>query len=1033
MSELNIIDRGVNSSEWTSEGGKLDRDSLHKVMEQRTDNSSALNALPTPFARFFVVKEAFRRVCEERTDPCKSIFAGRAYERLVSDCLDIYELLFNQGYHDVCNDRIVVKEWSLERNMPSLKEKVRILHDTVENYMKDDLGKDTDKLYFIVLQSKGKEYLLGTSSSLTGFITPPDLDKKTDKDEYLGERYQGLPVLKRKGNYGRYFQDICLLEDRSQEFKNYMYNTFSKTVDGRLAEIRDYVRSYANDPEIKNDFCLELTTCKTEDCDDLVINGLSICRSKEVGSYFTDVIIKLPFKISRENYKLPVIEGGSDYLLPLSEEAISRMNVDDLDISIRERRGGNVSVTIKVNGKEEKKEYAGVDSAIGNEGKILDLLEYGVTLDLGLFPNIRSDIKEENNYYKLMIVERDKSKIPTVSVDDIICEFYEKGQRIDEATDEKFSYGVRLPVVRSLQRKESTCGTKFYELFNTVFDLMRLSIKIEGMNYFGVLIPLWKKSNNERKSYIYAVDLGTTNTFVSRRVNSKDSYEPEQLRMDCHIMSYLHDKREMKQKKEIDLWEDLPESYFLDYFQTEFIPPFIDGVRYKFPIRTAMSKSINRSDANSLFDSRNIAFSYARRKIVGDNETITEIKWDEDAAKAEANLFIRELLMLMKYDMLQENADLKSTQLIWFTPLSLKEPIKKLFERIWLDQSKEILGITSNQLKCYTESEAPYYYFSKKDLFRDISSVVLVDIGGGSTDVVYFEQEMPVVANSVHFGCDVLWGNGHNEMKNARENGIFDSLKDRIHFETGSELEKINKEMIASSTYTTKEIINFWLTNKEKCGVADILRDEYAYLFMYHYAAIIYYIVGMLKSKGLKCPSAIAFSGNGSRYIDDFLTTDVEQLSELTMIILKKEFPDAKPVELILEDNRKESTCYGGLYRPSTASTPESYIFMGVDGKQYKKISELKDAFDNGLCDELKKRIDTLNDYYLDMLVMMKNRQNLDKVPVGNIKKELKIEILEKLQTDFTKEIRQYDEDVQMNDTLFFMPVIDLICNLTKI
>lgn len=85
--DLNIIERGLKGQEWTAEKGPITAGDLAKISEQRTNNSSALNALPTPFARFFVVKEAFRRTLEEVKDPKKN--AGDAYNRLVSDTLDV--------------------------------------------------------------------------------------------------------------------------------------------------------------------------------------------------------------------------------------------------------------------------------------------------------------------------------------------------------------------------------------------------------------------------------------------------------------------------------------------------------------------------------------------------------------------------------------------------------------------------------------------------------------------------------------------------------------------------------------------------------------------------------------------------------------------------------------------------------------------------------------------------------------------------------------------------------------------------------
>lgn len=98
--DINIIQRGItNNFEWSAEQGRITAADLDKIGEQRTDNCGALNALPTPFARFFVFKEAFRRVLEQKLDPVNKP-AGRAYEHLVSNTLDVFELLYNLKYHE---------------------------------------------------------------------------------------------------------------------------------------------------------------------------------------------------------------------------------------------------------------------------------------------------------------------------------------------------------------------------------------------------------------------------------------------------------------------------------------------------------------------------------------------------------------------------------------------------------------------------------------------------------------------------------------------------------------------------------------------------------------------------------------------------------------------------------------------------------------------------------------------------------------------------------------------------------------------
>lgn len=43
--DLNIIERGLKGQQWTAEKGPITAGDLAKISEQRTNNSSALNAL----------------------------------------------------------------------------------------------------------------------------------------------------------------------------------------------------------------------------------------------------------------------------------------------------------------------------------------------------------------------------------------------------------------------------------------------------------------------------------------------------------------------------------------------------------------------------------------------------------------------------------------------------------------------------------------------------------------------------------------------------------------------------------------------------------------------------------------------------------------------------------------------------------------------------------------------------------------------------------------------------------------------------
>lgn len=1037
--DLSIVSRGTAGSDWSAEKGKIDQAKLSEVSEDRADNSGALNALPTPFARFFVVKEAFRRLLEQKRN--SSSQAGQAYAWLVSDCLDLFELLFNKRFHDMRNERIIIREWNRQEGLKSLRAKMPILEKALEKYFDSDLGEQTSQLYFIILESAGKSYLLGISSPMTGFITPPDLDKvSTDREwHFAGERYATLPNLRRKENKGLYFREPRLFEERSVEFKNYMYQLFSRGMMAGMEYLRDYIKAFDNDPDIRNDYQLKLAPCQSIENEHVVINGLSIRYNDEVGDYFTDSIIKLPYRISDENYIVYPFDGNaertSDYLLPISEEALMRLDVNHLDV--RYKLGYNkVTVTLTIQGKEYSKDY--VDTPTKPEqGKILDLSMSKIYIDMGLFPNIKAGNEKLNNYNKLMWVAADQNPRRTFDISHLRCTFYRQNKdgysALVEAQDNTYTSGVKPSVVRSSQENKDEFSTKYYELFGTSFDFIHLSLKVDGKEYTGLIQPKWFRSEVTKKAFIYAIDFGTSNTFVSRREVKAELQEPEQLNMDRPIMSYLHQKSPVEQKEEINRWEEGMQPRAMEYFFSEFIPPYIDGKRYRFPLRTALSNSQSAAKKQSLFDNCNIAFSYGKKKVVGNNKVETNIKWNEEKQEY-IESFIRELLMLIKYDMLQEQVDVNQTKIVWFRPLSFRGSLKDVFEDIWKNASSEILGIPHSQVLCFSESEAPYYYYSKKGSFKAIESVALVDIGGGSTDIVCFNNNNPLFANSVHFGCDVLWGNGYNQFVGAKDNGIFQKLQDIIKFED-ADLSQLNEYMkSADSGSSTKDIINFWIDNAHESRIISLLKQYFRPVFLYHYASIIYYLSKMVKSKGERCPQTILFSGNGSKYIDGFLHSEHCVLERLANVILDKEFPGHGNLTIILPDDRKESTCYGGLFRDESAQRAEAYHFMGVDNRQYKDVKALKQAFENGLREQITNGVHELNKYYLTMLDILIREEELKNIDKDSIERVIGEGVADAVHTDFQKEVINKNSDsVIYGDTLFFLPIVDQIFKLTQI
>lgn len=1052
--DLNIIERGLKGQEWTAEKGPITAGDLAKISEQRTNNSSALNALPTPFARFFVVKEAFRRVLEEVKDPKK--IAGDAYNRLVSDTLDVFELLYNLSYHTSRWDKsrkISILEWDIATQLPSLKRAVPILGYSIESYIRTDLKAANGKLFFIVFSDNGKDYLIATSSPFTGFVTPPDLDKRVDvrgkvQTTYMGARYRNLPLLHRKKCGGSYFNEVRLFGERDKDFKNYMFHLVDDDALGKeLNELRDYIKQFEHfDADIIKTWQPQVRQLKSDDATEVVINGLSIgvdCGLSTV-NFFNDTLIQLPFRLSGQYYHTVIFADGKDdrefdYLLPISRDALEI--IDGNFSCCCKVTTTRIIVILKYKGHEYIKEYNEVGG--GAFGRVVRLSKENINFNLAVFPNILSPNENENNYFKIMAVVNDTTAdYRPFSIDKLEIEFFYKdngkfiGIDTIEADNNDAPFGVRPAVVRSKQdqNKEVDASSKFYELFNHQFDAINLRFGLDSGSCEGILLPNWKVAQRTLDSYAYAVDLGTTNTYISCAKEGEDN-EPEQLFMKEPMVAYLHDFKKSAQYSLLSLIEKGISQNCRKNFKTEFLPALIDGKIYRFPIRTALSVQSGDSSNPSLFDNSNIAFFYEKTTGLGNQEILTDIKWQESSdVEKQLRIFIRELLLIIKTDILQKNGQLSATKLIWFRPLSFKGVIRDRYTKIWKDEANYILNIASTQLECVSESEAPYYYFRKKNAFQSIDSVSIVDIGGGSTDFIYFADSKPQIANSVHFGCDILWGNGFAEFGNERDNGIYNKYYDSIHFDD-PELEKLNIQMRNNRKISTKDIINFWLSNDDKCEITQRLRESYKPLFLYHFASIVYFMATMYKAKNLDCPRCVLFCGNGSRYIDGLLSANTDTINAIVTRIFQAVYgADIKKVQVILPDVRKESTCYGGLYRKKNVEVPVEFNFQGVNEKEYENVDALVKDFST-LRPELLKSLNSFNKLYKDLLrILISNRELEDFTQMDEVMEVVSSDIEDSLNKNFKTQVKEplHESDVY-HDSVFFLPIIDNVLKLTKI
>ena len=973
LTTLSIKEFGLTQSGWNSDHGAITKDDLKDVTEHRTDSTTALNALPTPFARFYVVDEAFRRLLAERKDP-RSV-AGEAYHKLVSRCLDVYELLFNLNRHrsewkQESGTELHILTWNHDTDLVRLSQQSPVLANSLSVYYSDDIG--LDQLHFIVLERGKRRRLIAVSSPLTGFMTPPDMDSETN-------RYDGFSIRRPVDRGKEYFTGKPIdFANRSSLFKNYMFQLAdSGRMSDRMQSLKEYIKSYKDDADIRI-VPLETEPIKTDDGELLKVGGMPLSASTSVGaiSYFNKTLIRLPYEISDENYLLPRSENTkyktNRYLLPLTEEALQKLDVSNIDLKVKETSTA-VQYYLEL-GEETESHTYNKDSS----GQILDLEEdYHSNLELGIFPCIISKKETENNYFKVLLATRDNDENDHFKPSDILLRFYrnEGGRCVTiEETTREANFGVLPPVVRSRQGKDgNSCSTKYYELFNTgTPQAVIMSFVVDGKRFEGTLIPRMHCQKTVDHNFTYAVDLGTSYTYITRR-DVDNNTAPTQLEMNSLMMMPLHSCGGNGQLPLIDRWEQMPFQEASRYFISEFTPPMIDGKRYRFPLRTALLRTEGAVSQPSLFDTHNIAFGYGRIPTTGDNKVSTQLKWN-DGDMGEVRLYIRELIMIIRNDALQQGCDLSRIKLNWTYPLSFDANTKRQFDSVWQEEAKLVLGISSDRIATCSESMAPYYYFKELDKLKSVQSAVVIDIGGGTTDYVYFANNQPLLASSIRLGCDAIWGTGYSTITNDRnKNGLYNHLVSRVSV-AGDDLAVINNRMTAvDSKVSTADVFNFWIAAGDKLKVdstrslPSVLRKEARHIFVYHLCTILYTISLTLKKEGYEPPRELLMCGGGSRYLDNFIDADANIQSRLAKVVFDHVWQSDTPMPHIhLDEKRKEATGYGALYA-TTDQVPNVLFIDEVIASEVMNRTE-----------SVTEQVRDMNRLYLKMLQVFDDSVDLE-------------------------------------------------------
>ena len=783
-------------------------------------------------------------------------------------------------------------------------------------------------------------------------------------------------------------------------------------------------------------------------------------------------LIELEYDVNTTKFWLP--NGDvQNIILPVTEKYFDYFTIEDLKkhISIEKMNLGAIIVTLEIpikadNGKgimkfERTYDYV-VPETIDNDenGAVIKS-----TLAFGIYPFFKVADTMYNDRYKALsyhlkgeevnykFLREYKSKPETIPV--------EASEISRTRKDEKYPSVSNYMDISSIHY--NTQGEVTYRTDKDVtFDLVSVNVNNLDKNVIlnGVLLPLMGEpiQLSESETSI-AFDIGTSNSFVAFKttnaIENLSSYKGKGASIDPDFVLLNKPATKGEQYQKFDL---KPVNALFGVLQdAEFLPSVIgENSPFEFPIRSIVNidndtKPEQPGNINVLSNT-NIPFAFGHSSLRYEYDfTHSNIKWgvtdsNNNAAQNKLRGFIEQLAWMGRNKLLSEGYNPKNTNVIWFKPLSMSTNQMTIFNSIWQELFATYYGKSENykRLISVTESWAPYYSYPNE--FGSGKVFMNLDIGGGTTDLIVFENEKPTLTTSFRFA-----GNSLFESRNSNkpfDNGFVTRYEAAMVKYFGEDLKKQEtvKYIKSSSGLQSTDLLSYFFNYKE-FGKKLSMDGEFKLLFLIHNAAIFYHSCQMLKMIACKdLPTYIGLSGNGAKLMEITNgTSDLNRtngVSKLAALILKQIFnlDTLHPVEIQILKNPKESTAIGGIdglkniLDKSEADIENYYISVGTSEDLIKNSdAAARQAFkyvdfleeENTTIDEVTKNVVGFFNYFFETLWF-----ESDFVQNFGVDKAYNTTKLKEFFTDVTKindTIRQtvhqkvnIEKETPLNDTLFF-------------
>lgn len=992
---LRIYNSPNNNIKGWGQSDLITNESLKTINDPLSAKGKQVNkpgsSIPSMFARMLFFQTAFISV---KPSVIPSEYSMSVYNRLISECFDILELIYSHA-----ND-LHIRCWNKDKQIQKLKDNGNaILADALEQQCNDYLSDVTD--IYLLYQDN---LLIGATSPFTIAYTSPNWQRDLNKP------VQSL--LERNPKFREYMYSFAIAyqsEPNNAGLKSFItyilqcrnndpIRELSQMADGRIS-INDFHARYplhnflidgterpvriCNTPNIylngrnvdtlASDFYIDSTLIPFNetttplvlypgsypgmhyyddeawpagqsfnqvegDNDDTTVRPLPGCTLYSHSflstiNFLENKLLRIPYRMNEDNFKAAItLPDGTSCLLPLKPMFFKYFKCETLQ--------NYFSYSIQ-NGKCTVKLVIPVRNNAGTTNhEIIITRVYDLVNDV-----IRTGTNDFDVSFNVGIFPFHKCTGKPELNKFIVASFLEDQDVEWEIGLQFYKHGFKtpLPPAACTQRNQHP-SSRYYEV--TDFDYLQIQY---GRNAKGTILPDFAQKNvNGANQYYYAIDFGTTNThiaFISHAQDTAESFRADQIK---NQMVYLCSvKEETKESCGAD------NASLVLQANREFFPLFRDD-SYSFPIRTVVGSKQALNAESRLFGDVSIGFHYSK-EFITQNFYNTKLKWalehnnpNQKVLTSIERLFTELLWMVKNHWMLRDDSNYNQYPIVMLTHPLVMTKWNTLFQ-LWQNAYAEVFGVTYEQAATYfkdmTESLAPCQSIIVKG--SGVAGGMLnVDIGGGSTDFQYYRiigNTTTSYYDSILFAGDDLWGKGFENLSTNIGAAITtnrfiqfaQSTLNDVAIQVGQEAKSVKEISITDP----KEFVNILLRdrNNHLKNVLSNPEQNVCRKMMYiHYASIIYHISNwMIVNPVMSFPQTINFTGLGSKYIEMLFNTKTE-LTAFTKVLVEAFVGEQTPAgfEVHISDNPKNATAEGAALFAKQGTWPISEVqhHLGFDG-----------------------------------------------------------------------------------------------------